>query len=225
MPKLLFLWIVSLALLGQGGCDGASRSQQYRENPASGASFGVRERRSLLALFQALDSFPLSVSTKVGEWEGPESAKFHWKGRPLPKKYWVLLDSLIPLEENYSGETVYATSRFRVNRQTQALLLRVPGQYWSSQMYLLLLDTASFRPTGAYRLAESWADAGDSFYLETVISAPAANQYRLESHQGECHPVDENYKTFRCTDTLTVGLLQDTTIKIISRKRVLGDKQ
>jgi hypothetical protein len=138
----------------------------------------------------------------------------------LPEKYWFLFDSLIRVENNYTGETFYATKSFRVNDQTQALLTRVPGQYWSSQIYLFLLDTASFRITQAYRPAEAWADAGDSFYLESVIHQTQPNQFRLESHQGECHPLDEDYRQFQCTDTLTVCLLQDKQLKIMVKKPV-----
>jgi hypothetical protein len=221
MPKSIHLLFIYLALVWQSGCNGASKSERYPQNqatPGAQTQFDSQERKSFLALYSPQDTFPVEVSTKIGEWEGPQSKKFRWKGVPLPEKYWVLFDSLIQVQDHDTGETFYANKRFRVNDRIQALLTRVPGRYWSSQIYLFLLDTASFRITRAYRLAESWADAGDSFYLESVIRQGRANQFQLESRQGECHPQDENYKKFTCTDTLTVGLLQDNTIKIISRK-------
>jgi hypothetical protein len=223
MPKSIFLLLICLALVWHSGCNNASKSELYPENlssPATRPHFGSQERKNFLALFESLDTFPVQVSTKIGEWEGPQSKKFRWRGQPLPEMYWVLFDSLIQVKNHNTGETFYANKRFRVNDQTQALLTRVPGQYWSSQIYLFLLDTASFRITRAYRLAESWGDAGDSFYLESVISQVHPEQFRLESRQGECHPQDENYKLFKCTDTLAVSLLQGNTIKVISRKPV-----
>ena len=221
MPKSILFLFICLAAGWQWGCNGASKSDRYPQNQASPGAptrFDRQERKSFLTLFALQDTFPVEVSTKIGEWEGSQSKKFRWKGVPLPEKYWVLFDSLIQVQDHNTGETYYANTRFRVNDQTQALLTRVPGRYWSSQIYLFLLDTASFRVTQAYRLAESWAYAGDSFYLESVIRQGRANQFHLESRQAECHPQDENYKTFTCTDTLTAGLLQDNTIKIISRK-------
>jgi hypothetical protein len=138
----------------------------------------------------------------------------------MPEKYWFLFDSLIGVEPNFTGETFYANKRFRVSDRTQALLTRVPGQYWSSQIYLFLLDTASFRITHAHRLAESWADAGDSFYLESEIHQTRPGEFRLESRQAECHPLDANYRRFKCTDTLTVGLLRENQISILAKKPV-----
>jgi hypothetical protein len=209
MPKSILLLFIYLATGWQWGCNGASKSERYPQNQASPGSrtqFDRQEKKSFLALFAPQDTFPVEVSTKIGEWEGSQSKKFHWKGVPLPEKYWALFDSLIQVQDHntgetyYSnkqdhntGETYYANKRFRVNDQTQALLTRVPGRYWSSQIYLFLLDTASFRITQAYRLAESWADAGDSFYLESVIRQSQANQFHQESRQAECLPQDENY--------------------------------
>jgi hypothetical protein len=222
MPKTIYFMVICLAFLGQAGCDSATKSQLYPDNQLPAAPrrqlTGSQEKKNFLALFAPQDTFPLKVSTKVGEWEGPQSEKFLWKGRPLPEKYWFLFDSLLQVKHNFSGETFYANKRFRVSGRTQALLTRVPGQYWSSQIYLLLLDTVSFRVTRAYRLAESWGDAGDSFYLESVIHQTRPGEFRLESQQGECHPLDADYRRFKCTDTLTVGLLQENQIKIISRK-------
>jgi hypothetical protein len=222
MPRPIQLWVVCLASLWQAGCDSATKSQIYPDNKLQAAErptlTGSQEREKFLALYEPLDTFPVKVSTKIGEWEGPESERFLWKGRHLPEKYWFLFDSLVRVENNFTGETFYANKRFRVNDQTQALLTRVPGQYWSSQIYLFLLDTASFRITRAYRLAESWGDAGDSFYLESEIHQTHPEQFRLESHQGECHPLDEDYRLFRCNDTLTICLLRENKFKILARK-------
>ena len=166
MPKSILFLFICLAAGWQWGCNGASKSERYPQNQASPGArtqFDHQEKKSFLALFAPQDTFPVEVSTKIGEWEGSQSKKFRWKGVPLPEKYWVLFDSLIQVQDHNTGETYYANTRFRVNDQTQALLTRVPGRYWSSQIYLFLLDTASFRVTQAYRLAESWAYAGDSF--------------------------------------------------------------
>lgn len=220
MLKSIHFWVIGLALLGQAGCDSATKSQLYPGNRlpvAQGPHItGSQEKKSFLALYEPLDSFPIMVSTKIGEWEGPQSEKFRWKGQLLPEKYWSLFDSQIQVPHNFSGETFYANKRFRVSDRTQALLTRVPGQYWSSQIYLFLLDTASFRITRAYRLAESWGDAGDSFYLETEIHQTRPGEFRLESRQAECHPLDADYRRFACTDTLTVGLLRGNQISILS---------
>jgi hypothetical protein len=224
MSRSILLLVAGLALLGQAGCDSATKSQLYPDNELPAAErtpFTVsQERESFLALYEPLDTFPVPVSTKIGEWEGPHSEKFLWKGRPLPEKYWILFDTLVHVENNYTGETFYANKKFRVDDHTLALLTRVPGQYWSSQIYLFLLDTVRFRVTHAYRLAESWADAGDSFYLESVIHQLGPGRFRLESRQGECHPLDADYRKFKCTDTLTVCLLRDKQFKIITRKAV-----
>jgi hypothetical protein len=225
--KLLLRLVFFLAFLWLGGCQGASKSELYPENQvhqAGSSSFSSQEKKAFLALYAPLDSFPVLVSTKIGEWEGPQSPKFNWKGRPLPEKYWHLFDSQIREKHQYTGEAFYANKRFRVNHQTQALITRVPGQYWSGQVYLFLLHLPSFRITGAYRLAEAWADTGDSFYLESKLHKTAANQFRLEGRQQECHPQDENYRTFLCSDTLTEALLRDNAFTILSRKPA-GDRE
>jgi hypothetical protein len=233
MPHSIRLWVVCLVFLWQAGCDSATKSQIYPDNQQQAAAppviTGSQEKSTFLALYESLDTFPVKVSTKIGEWEGPESARFHWRGRPVPEKYWFLFDSLIQVTTNATAtgetlsalnETFYANKRFRVDDRTQALLTRVPGQYWSSQIYLFLLDTASFRITRAYRLAESWGDAGDSFYLESEIHQNQPEQFRLESRQGECHPLDEDYRHFQCSDTLTVCLLRENQFQIIMKKPV-----
>jgi hypothetical protein len=216
-----------LAICWLWSCQGASKSELYPGNQPQAIArkhFGIQEKKAFLTLYAPLDTFPIQVSTKVGEWEGPQSPKFKWKGRPLPEKYWGLFGSHFRAMHHYTGETFYANRRFRVNDHTIGLITRVPGQYWSSQIYIFLLDLPSFRVIGAYRLAEAWADTGDSYYLETNISKPGANQFRLESHQKECYPQDENYQTFRCSDTLTVTLLRHNTFTIHSR-RPNGDRK
>jgi hypothetical protein len=224
MPRFIHYWIIGLAILGQAGCDSATKSQLYPDNKPHAAArpqlTSSQDRASFLALYEPLDTFPVKVSTKIGEWEGPQSEKFLWRGHTLPEKYWFLFDSLVQVEHNLTGETLYANKRFRVNDRTQALLTRVPGQYWSSQIYLFLLDTASFRITRAYRVAESWGDAGDSFYLESEIHQTKPNEFRLESRQKECHPLDADYRKFHCTDTLTVCLLRENQFEIIARGAV-----
>jgi hypothetical protein len=225
MPRSIHLWVICLAFLGQAGCDSATKSQLYPDNKLQAATsspvIAHQDKEKLLALFEPLDTFPVKVSTKIGEWEGPQSPRFLWKGRTLPDQYLYLFDSLVQVDDNnYTGETFYATKRFRVDDRTQGLITRVPGQYWSSQIYLFLLDTASFRLTRGYRLAESWGDAGDSFYLESEITQTQPEAFRLESRQGECHPLDEDYRSFQCNDTLTVCLLQHNQFKVVSRKPV-----
>jgi len=176
----------------------------------------LEQVNTFLNLYVPTDSFPITLSTKVGEWEGPESNNFKWRGTAIPPTFWPVFYALVSYNPLAEEPSFFATKRFLINNYTLALLTRVPGEYWSSQVYLFLFDTQTYKIIKSLRVAEAWADAGDSFYLETTIDKVGENGFRIILKQNECHPLDENYEKFTCADSLKTFSLQNRDLRFIS---------
>jgi len=219
-----FLWLF-LGLQVLSGCENWV-NPQYKSKTTGALTRqnnGLRNQEQVntfLNFYVPTDTFPLKISTKIGEWEGPESVNFKWRGTAMPTSFWPIFNSLVPYNQLTEEPPFFATKRFWVNNSTLALLTRVPGEYWSSQVYLFLFDTKAYKITKGLRVAEAWGDAGDSFYLESTIEKENNNRYRIVLNQGECHPVDENYEQLACTDSLKTYLLQNQNFRLTSAIKV-----
>ena len=211
----------TVGLLGLTGCENNPNSASNSKNSALSISeqtvFKTQTQvNTFLTLYAPADTFPINISTKVGEWEGPESVNFKWWGKIIPSSFWRVFYSRVPFKPLATDPPFYATKRFRVNDSTVALLTRVPGAYWSSQVYLFLFDTRVNTITTSLRVAEAWADTGDSFYLESRIEKLQNYKFRIVLNQGECHPLDENYEQFACTDSVKTYVLTDQKFSLVS---------
>jgi len=218
--KQHLLWLVlNLHLLA--GCDNGINSQ-YKStvlNSLTGKNNGFtnpEQVNTFLNLYAPAENFPLHLSTKAGEWEGPESVNFYWRGTVIPTTFWSVFDSLVTYDRLSEDHLFFSTKKFWVNSTTLALLTRVPGEYWPSQIYLFLFDAKTNKITQSLRIAEAWADMGDSFYLESSIEKEKENSFRINLNEHECHPVDEKYEQFTCTESQKVYLLQNQEFKLIS---------
>ena len=211
-------WYI-LFILWLAGCD-------TKQSPASSLKIGkennqLKEQQvaAFLNLYTPTDTFPISISTKVGEWEGPESPNFKWRGLVVPPTYWSVFNSWVSYNRFATEPLFFATKRFRVNKTTWALLTRVPGAFWPSQVVLYIFDTNKRKIIKAFRLAEAWADLGDSFYLEAKINKSKQNRFVIYLNQSECHPIDESYEKFTCADSLKTYLLSPTMFRLVAQSR------
>jgi len=212
-----FMWVLLLL----AGCNQVT-NPEYKStatNPVTRKNNVLEspeQVRTFLNLYVPTDTFPINISTKAGEWEGPESANFKWRGNIIPRVFWPVFISQISYDPLAEDLLFFATKGFRVSKATWALLTRVPGEYWSSQVYLFLFNTQTHQITNGLRVAEAWGDAGDSFYLEATIDKVPGNKFRIILNQGECHPVDETYEQFTCADSVKTYLLQNQAFRFIS---------
>ena len=219
-----FLWLI-LGLHLLAGCDNGINSQY--KNTALNSLTGKNNRftnpeqvNTFLNLYESAENFPLQISTKTGEWEGPAAVNFYWRGTVIPTTFWPVFDSLVTYDRLSEDPLFFSTKRFWVNKTTLALLTRVPGEYWPSQIYLFLFDIKTYKIIQSLRIAEAWADMGDSFYLESSIEKEKENSFRISLNQHECHPIDEKYEQFTCTESQKVYLLQNQEFNLISATEV-----
>jgi hypothetical protein len=211
-----------LFLFWLAGCDTKKMPEVPATNLKTGKeNNGLKEQQvsAFLNLYAPTDTFPISISTKAGEWEGPESPNFKWHGRIVPSVYWPIFHSWIPYNRFAPEPLFFATKRFRVNKTTWALLTRAPGAFWPSQVFVFLFDTDKRKIINSFRVAEAWADLGDSFYLEAKITKLKENRFVIYLNQSECHPLDENYEKFTCTDSLKTYSLNHTVFRIIAQSK------
>ena len=212
---LFFVWLA--------GCD----TKKLPESPATpnlktgNETNGLKAQQvsAFLSLYAPIDTFPISISTKIGEWEGPESPKFKWRGVVVPPTYWPVFNSWVPNKRLALEPLYFATKRFQVNDSTWALLTRVPGAFWPSQVFVFLFDTNERKIIQGFRLAEAWADLGDSFYLEARINKQQDNEFIIHLNQSECHPLDENYEKFTCVDSLKTYSLSRATFRRVAHSK------
>lgn len=223
LPVLLF---AGLAIGWLCACDQLKVNQHISSQniskplPARLTLTAKKNRQALLALYTPTDSFPLFISTKAGEWEGPESPNFKWQGQEIPLPLCSLFDSLIHYNKQAETSGLFATCKFRVDSTTVALLTRVPGDYWSGKIYLFLLDINRYTITSSLLVAEAWANAGNSFYIESQLNKSGNHYFRVNISQRECFPVDENFEKFTCTDSIKTALVRNQKVKIITKKKL-----
>lgn len=162
---LIFLFALILAT----GCHNhaSDHSAAVTEAPA----ITQLDTTGFLSAFKPLTSDSISLTSSEYDFHGNKQTLI--KGIGLDEKY----AALIPPQCFEGGDNVfsgvdsaYAVGHFDIDARYQAYLLRHPGMYNSSQISLYVYDRQARHFTNSHMLvAESWGDAGDYFYINSVI--------------------------------------------------------
>ncbi len=173
----------------------------------------------LIDLYEAVDAFPITVSTQKGD-RHPDSLAAVYQGREIAESLLAVFDSLILYNAGEERTQVYATRRFNISANTIGLLTRVPGPYWSSKIDLFLLDTKAGKILDHYEVAETWGDAGESLLKESIIEKSAPDQLTIRTTKAWCWPTDDTLEKIACVDSLLTSKVSDKRIQTIEKKRL-----
>ena len=93
-------WFI-VGLLGLTGCENSTNSPSKSKSsvlftPEQTVFKKQTQVNTFLNLYAPADTFPINISTKIGEWEGPESANFKWRGKIIPSSFWRVFYSRVP---------------------------------------------------------------------------------------------------------------------------------
>ncbi|HEX7413357.1 MAG TPA: hypothetical protein VF411_04865, partial [Bacteroidia bacterium] len=94
--------------------------------------------------------------------------KFAFSGRPLDSTQVSFLP--FDIKGNYNWNKDYsACYKFPIDKSHIALITRIPGEYVSSKITLLVFDIDKDSIIKSLNLADTWGDAGESFVYNSCI--------------------------------------------------------
>jgi len=169
MKYSLLVGMTSLFLLGACQEEGNQQGTEHSTDSvqASHSSVALDDSQDLLDLFQtSADS--VRVSTQI---EDPASDDFTFKGTPIPGHLAHYFDGLQAYGTFDNATDMYATQKVALNKHYTALLVRVPGMYWSSRINIFIFDNDEGILTGdVLEIADNYGDSGNEFLREASVS-------------------------------------------------------
>lgn len=171
--------------------------------------------QELLALYPVYP-LPLRLSTqKLNENPNPTGKPTLVQGRPVPAPLLTVFGGSVP---HTDGNDVFALARLDLPDQKVGLLTRLPGEYASTRIKLLVLDPQSGSIIDECEVAETFGDAGDAYLRTSTLSRDARQQLLITIRQQHCSPTDSTMETSTCLDSVLIYQLRDSRFRVVSRK-------
>jgi len=149
----------------------------------------------------------LSFDTlKVFAVSNPDSIGYRFRGKRLDSADIALLPQEI-LHSEFGYRKLYACYVFNTDGPTVGMITRVPAEYNSNTLKLLIFDTLQGTITDVVELASDWGDAGDYSYKNALLVANKG-LLKLFIDYTEGHDSDEenDSSVYRKTNFYQLGL-------------------
>ena len=181
--------------------------------PGTGPAGSVNAVQQLLALYPVYP-LPLQLSTTELN-ENPTTKSDLVQGRPIPKPLWVVFGESV---QSGDDNGVFALARLELPDQKVGLLTRMPGEYASTRIKLLVLDPPTGRIIDECEVAETFGDAGDVYIRTSTIGRDVQQQLRITINQQHCSPTDSTLEHSTCADSVLTYQLRNSHFRIVSRR-------
>ncbi|MCB2409821.1 hypothetical protein [Hymenobacter lucidus] len=181
--------------------------------PAPEIAASYSSVQQLLALYPVYP-LPLRLSTTELD-ENSTSKPTLVQGRPVPEPLLALFGQAVQQSE---GNGVFALARLDLPDRKVGLLTRMPGEYASTRIKLLVLDPPSGRILDECEVAETFGDAGDAYIRTSTISRDAKKQLLITIDQQHCSPTDSTMEHITCSDSVLTYQLRDSHFQVMRRR-------